>query len=59
MPFPTLTYEAEIGFARLYANRNPSLAAECARTALCAAHELDRDDLVAEATSILRALPGE
>lgn len=52
-----LTYIAEIKFARIYAGRNPRLAAECARTALAAAHEAKRADLVDEATAILRVLP--
>lgn len=52
-----LTFLAEISFARLYAVRNPTLAAECARTALDAARDLDNPALVAEALAMIHSLP--
>lgn len=51
-----LIFHAEMGFACLYAMRNPTLARDCAQRALTAALAIGRPDLALEANYLLATL---
>jgi hypothetical protein len=53
---PDFVFAAEMSLACTYALRRPRLAKECAETALMAALQSDRADLVRKATALLTAL---